>query len=32
MVRPARSGTNVVSHGRNVTFQMAEVAASRQMF
>ena len=25
-------GVKVVSHGRYVTFQMAEVAASRQMF
>jgi hypothetical protein len=25
-------GANVVSHGRSVTFQMAEVAVSRQMF
>jgi hypothetical protein len=25
-------GAKVVSHGRYVTFQMAEVAASRQMF
>ena len=25
-------GANVVSHGRYVTFQMAEVAVSRQMF
>ena len=26
------SGTKVTSHGRYVTFEMAEVAMSRQMF
>ena len=27
-----KTGAKVVSHGRYVTFQMAEVAVSRQMF
>ena len=30
--RPPKIGAKVVSHGRYVTFQMAEVAVSRQMF
>jgi hypothetical protein len=29
---PVAIGAKVVSHGRYVTFQMAEVAVSRQMF
>jgi hypothetical protein len=30
--KPIKVGAKVVSHGRYVTFQMAEVAVSRQMF
>ena len=30
--KPIKIGAKVVSHGRYVTFQMAEVAVSRQMF
>ena len=29
---PPQSGAKVVSHGRYVTFQLAEIAVSRQMF
>ena len=30
--KPIKVGAKVVSHGRYVTFQIAEVAVSRQMF
>ena len=30
--RLIKIGTKVVSHGRNVTFQLADVSVSRQMF
>jgi hypothetical protein len=30
--RPRSGGAEVISHGRYVTFQMAEVAVPRQMF
>ena len=30
--KPIKIGANIVSHGRYVAFQMAEVAIPRQMF
>ena len=32
MLKPIKIGAKVVSHGRYVTFQMAEVAVPRRMF